>query len=199
MDARRGNQVWLVGGTLVIIMLIAASWFFLISPKFAQADEIRAEADTASMQLIKLKSQVADLQKKEATKPTILANLRSSQAALPTSNNMQIVLRRVQDAELALGVTVSSVTVSVPVKSTTLPAAVDIPITMLAVGAPAEVSGFLVRLQTVYSRALLIRTVSLTVATNEATNKLESTLSLGLSAFCLKPVKASATENCALS
>ena len=59
MAARRANQIWLGGGILAIVAMIAASWFLVISPKFAEGDEVQAQAETTRLQLIKLRKEVA--------------------------------------------------------------------------------------------------------------------------------------------
>nr|WP_296070438.1 type 4a pilus biogenesis protein PilO [uncultured Actinoplanes sp.] len=179
---RRTDGMWLIGGFLAAVLLVAAGWFLLISPKFAQADDVRTEADGASLQLMKLNKEVATLAALEKKKSTYVAQLRAKQAALPTSYDVPAFVRQLQDSGTALNVDISGITVGSPAKSGTVSDVVELPITLAAQGTPANLSRFLTKLQTGQPRAVLISSVNLNIP---STDQASTTASIALSAFCL--------------
>jgi Tfp pilus assembly protein PilO len=193
MGARRGDQIWLVGGLLTIVALVAASWFLVISPKFAQAAGVRADTDTANLQLIQLKKDLAKLAEQEKQRATFEANLRSRKIALPTSYNIPALLRQVQDSGAAVNVEVSGFSVANPAKSAKVPTAVELPINLTAEGTAADLSRFVNRLQNVQTRAVLVTSVSL----GQGADKKKISASLGVTAFCLQPATVTKKEDCA--
>ncbi len=182
MGMRRTDGMWLIGGFLAAVLLVAAGWFLLISPKFAQADDVRTEADGASLQLMKLNKEVATLAALEKKKSTYVAQLRAKQAALPTSYDVPAFVRQLQDSGTALNVDISGITVGSPAKSGTVSDVVELPITLAAQGTPANLSRFLTKLQTGQPRAVLISSVNLNIP---STDQASTTASIALSAFCL--------------
>lgn len=192
MGARRTDRLWLAGGLVAIIALIAASWFLVISPKFAEGDEVEAEAETTRLQLIKLKKDVTKLAEQAKQQATYQAKLRTSQAALPTSYGIPAFLRQLQDSGAAVNVQVSGFAVAGPVKSATDATAAELPITLTAEGSPADLSRFFTRLQNVQARAVLIESIGLTTAPDGG----GLSASIGLKAFCLQPEKITDADNC---
>jgi len=182
MGMRRTDGMWLIGGLLAAVLLVTAGWFLLISPKFAQADDVRTQADGASLQLMKLNKEVATLAALEKKKGTYVAQLRAKQAALPTSYDVPAFVRQLQDSGNALNVDISGITVGSPAKSGTVSDVVELPITLAAQGSPANLSRFLTKLQTGQPRAILISSVNLNI---QSTDQAATTASIALSAFCL--------------
>jgi type IV pilus assembly protein PilO len=192
MGARRSDRLWLAGGLVAIIALVAASWFLVISPKFAEGDEVQAEAESTRLQLIKLNKDVAKLAEQAKQKATYQAKLETSQAALPTSYNIPAFLRQLQDSGAAVNVQVSGFAVTNPVKSAVDPTAAELPIALTAQGSAADLSRFFNRLQNVQTRAVLIESIGLTSGAESG----GLTASIGLKAFCLQPAKVTDAENC---
>ncbi len=192
MGARRSDRLWLAGGLVAIVALIAASWFLVISPKFVEGDEVQAEAESTRRQLIKLNKDVAKLAEQAKQKATFQAKLKTSEAALPTSYNIPAFLRQLQDSGSAVNVQVSGFAVTPPVKSQKDPTAAELPITLTAQGSAADLSRFFDRLQNVQSRAVLIESIGLAPA-GEAGGL---SASIGLTAFCLQPEKVTDADNC---
>ncbi|MET0416669.1 MAG: type 4a pilus biogenesis protein PilO [Actinoplanes sp.] len=194
MGARRGDQLWLIGGVAAIVALIAASWFLVISPKFAEGDQVQADAETTRIKLIELNTQVAKLAVKNKQKATYDAKLKVSETALPGSYNMPAFLRQVQDSGAAVSVQVSGFSVSAPVKSTKSTGATEVPIALTAQGSAENLSKFFTRLQNVQSRAVLINSIGLT-KTNDATGL---SASIGLTAFCVESPTVTTKDRCRL-
>jgi len=192
MGLRRSDRMWLIGGFLAAALLVTAGWFVLISPKFAQADEVRSQAEGASLQLIKLNKEVAALAALEKKKAAYVTQLRAKQAALPTSYDVPAFVRQLQDSGNALNVDISGITVGGPAKSGTVTDVVELPITLAAEGSPANLSTFLTKLQTGQPRAVLINSVNLNLDV-AATDQAGTTASIALSAFCLHTTGSTCT------
>ncbi|WP_250000980.1 type 4a pilus biogenesis protein PilO [Actinoplanes sp. M2I2] len=178
MDARRANRIWLIGGMVAIVILVAAAWLLAISPKFAEADEVQASAEDASIQLTQLRKEVAALKDQNAKKATYQAQLDSLVTHLPETYGMPVFLRALQDAGAATDVKVSQVSIGGTTASTQVPAAVEVPISLtISSGKLANLSRFLVQLQETQSRAVLVEAV--TMSDDE-----EATANLTVTAFC---------------
>jgi type IV pilus assembly protein PilO len=193
MGARRSDRLWLAGGLLAIVAMVAASWFLVISPKFAEVDEVRAETDAAQLQLIKLNKEVAALAAQAKQEKNYKARLRASQAALPSSYHVPAFLRQLQDSGSAVNVQVSGFAVGSPAKSTAVPGAAELPITLNASGTATNLSLFFDRLQNVQSRAVLVSAIGLEAGDADSGGLLAS---ITLKAFCLQPTKTTAENNC---
>lgn len=157
------GRLWLFGGLLGIILAVAAGWFFAISPKLGQADEIQTQADDASIRLLALKKEVTALKNQAKQQASYQASRDKSRAALPETWDQPAFLRQLQASGTAVNVVVSGMSVGAPTTSKAVPNAVEMPITLNAVGDPAALSNFLIRLQDVQPRAVLITSADLTV------------------------------------
>jgi len=193
MGARRGDRIWLVGGLLTIVALVAASWFLVISPKFAQTDGVRADTETAELQLVQLRRDLATLAQQEQQRAGFEADLRSRKIALPTSYNIPGFLRQVQDSGAAVNVRISGFSVANPARSAKVASVVELPINLTAEGSAADLSRFVSRLQNVQTRAVLVTSLSLSAGADKG--KLST--SLGVTAFCLQPATVTKKEDCA--
>ena len=180
MAARRTDQIWLGGGLVAIVVLVLASWLLLISPKFAEADEVQTQADDTGIQLTRLKKEVAGLVEQEKKKSTYQAALEDKQRALPSTYDIPKFLRALQDSGVRVDVTVGGLTVGSPTASTAVPTAVELPLSVSAEGSVQNISQFLVRLQNVQDRAVLLNSVS--ISSGESSGSVAA--SLTMTAFC---------------
>lgn len=193
MGIRRTDQVWLAGGLVLILALIAGGWFLFVSPKFGEADGVDAEAQTAEIQLIKLNKEDAALDKEEKKKTTYVAQLKAKQIALPTRYDMPAFVRQLQDTGNKWDINITQLGVGSPVGSASVPSAVELPITLSAEGNAAHLSKFLTALQN-GSRAVFVKSVSLTSGTDS------TQASIMLSAFCAPPTgKTNVKDSCEAS
>ncbi|MFF5084157.1 type 4a pilus biogenesis protein PilO [Actinoplanes sp. NPDC000266] len=183
MDARRANQVWLAGGIAAIVLLVLGTWFLLISPKLSGADAVQAEADDVNIQLLRLNKEVAKLAAQDKKRATYQASVDELAANLPESYGEPDFLRMLHTAGAATNVTISNFTAGDPAASTTVTTAVEVPITLTATGTQSNLDKFLVNLQSVQDRAVLLKSVSLSSNTDaDSTGKLNA--DLNLTAFC---------------
>jgi Tfp pilus assembly protein PilO len=180
----RIDRLWLLGGVVVVVLLAVASWFLVIHPRYVESAAVRDQIGDGNVQLVKLRHQLADLEAQRKQRPALVAKLRANQAALPPSNDMTEFVRQLQASSIAVNVDVSTINLGTPVKSDTQGTVMEVPISLTVTGTADNVSKFLVRLQSVQARAVLISAVSLSAASaanGAATSDL--TASLTLTAF----------------
>jgi Tfp pilus assembly protein PilO len=200
MDARRTDRIWLIGGIVAIVIIVAAAWLLAISPKFAEADTVQTEADDTSLQLTKLKKDVAALKAQDAKKPTYQAQLDALVKNLPETYGMPSFLRSLEDAEAKTGVDMKVLSASDPLESTTVSSAAEIPLSISATGSAANVSKFLDQLQQTQPRAVLLSAVSFSLDTDK--NVVSANLTLNV--FCntadvADSAKTDRTDRCKLA
>jgi Tfp pilus assembly protein PilO len=177
MGKIESGRLWIFGGLVVIIVAVAASWFFAISPKLQEADDTQSQADDATIKIVALKKEIAGLKQQAKLQASYQAQRDKSRAALPENWDQPAFLRQLQASGTAVDVAVSGMTVGSPVSSKTVPTAVELPITLSAEGTPAALSNFLIRLQNVQPRAVLITSANLAIEDDS------TTLGLALTAF----------------
>ena len=178
----RIDRLWLLGGVVVMILLAAGSWFLLISPKNAEADDVRSQAADSAAQLITLKHQVAALKAESAKMASYKAQLKTNQQALPSTSGVPDFLRQLQDSGTAVNVEIGNLSVGAPQPAKGVATVYELPISLGAAGSVADISSFLKRLQEVQPRAVLITSVGLTQS-DVTTGAAAMTASISLSAF----------------
>ncbi len=188
---RNIDRLWLLGGVVAMILLVAGSWFLLISPKNTEAAEVRDQAAEASSQLIALKRQVAQLKEESAKLPAYTIQLEANRRALPTTSGVPDFLRQLQDSGTAVNVEISNISVSGPELSKVVATVYQLPISLSAVGSTANMSKFLNRLQDVQPRAVMLSSVALTTTAMPGGSTVQ-TASISLKAFVAPPVGAGA-------
>ena len=162
MGVRNAARVWMIAGAAAIVLLVVASWFLLISPKYAEVDDVRGQVQDTQTQLIALRKKIDGLEAQKAQLPRYKALLKANQQALPSDSGVPDFLRQLQASGEATSVKVSGVSVAPPAQVTTLPGVWQIPMTLTAEGTPDDLGDFLNRLQAVQPRAVLVQSANLT-------------------------------------
>jgi Tfp pilus assembly protein PilO len=192
MGVRNVARIWMIGGLAVIVLLAVGSWFLLISPKFAKASDVRTQVEDTQTQLITLRRKIAGLNAQKAQLPKYKAALKRNQQALPSDSGVPDFLRQLQSSGEKTGVTVSGVSVAAPAPAAGAAGVWQLPITLIADGAPDDLGSFLNDLQAVQPRAVLIQSVNLTQGTGDSADSSSgssggSSLSLSLMAYVAPP------------
>ena len=107
----RVDRLWMVGGVLGAAVLLAVSWFFLISPEHAQRDSLNTEAASAEARLTQLQKRLGDLRKENDKLAEYKARLVKDRQALPTTPALSDLLRELQIAGDLTSVSVSGLNV----------------------------------------------------------------------------------------
>jgi Tfp pilus assembly protein PilO len=188
MGARNADRIWLFAGAVVILLLGVASYLLVIRPKYTAASDVRAQVEDTQTQLVTLRRKIADLDKQKAQLPKFKATLAVSRLALPTGPGVSDFLRQLQRAGDKVGISVTGISVSPPVKSTVAPDVWELPITLNAAGDADKLSLFLNQLQTAQARAVLVKSASfLEGSASSAANAKPPLLSLAITAYVAPP------------
>ncbi|WP_045743256.1 MULTISPECIES: type 4a pilus biogenesis protein PilO [Actinoplanes] len=189
MGGLRVDRIWLFGGLTLIVVLMVASWFLLINPKYAAADEVQTQTGETSTQLAKMRSSLAELKTQSESLSSYKADLRTYQAALPLSSNtnsLPAFLKQLQSIGVSLQVAVNGYSAADPVVSEEMPSVSQLAITLNASGSVENLSKFLRKLQQVQPRAVLIQSA-------QAQYNADDTMSIALSLNAF--VTSSTTES----
>jgi type IV pilus assembly protein PilO len=207
---------WVAGAVTAALLLVAGSWFLLISPQRAQAAQLRADAvaqqstnDTIRLRTEQLRAQFASL-------PQRRAELAEIQQQLPSSPELPTLLRQLSTVADDAGVSVDSVSPGQPQPLTSAAAGSAagsaaasaagsaagssaagtadvraIATTMVVKGGYAELTLFLQKLQGSMRRAYLVENLSLSpgeAATGaDRTSEVPLTMTLTGKVFVLAP------------
>jgi Tfp pilus assembly protein PilO len=194
MGGRHVDRLWIIAGVALVVVLTFASWQFLITPKYAEADDIHGQTETTRVQLVALQRKLSDLRAQSLQLPTYRAALLKNQQALPSDSGVPEFLRQLQASGDKTSVTVSGITVENPMlaKGTSV---YQLPMTLAVQGNPGRLSAFLVQLQNVQPRAVLIDSANLTSQVDSASGISkpgDMQLNLALKAFVAPPAGAGA-------
>ena len=187
MATRMAGRMWQLGGVLLIVLLIVATYLLAIKPVYEDKALKQGQVDEMTIQLVKLKRELADLQAKSINLTTYTAQLAAKKTQLPDSYDIPNYLRLLQDSDGAVKIDNSSVGVGPPTKVNGSAEVVGVPVSLTATGAPTDLVGWLDRLLHKQSRASLISSAALQRADGA---KWSATVMLTL--FCSK----SADDDC---
>jgi len=158
----RVDRLWMVGGVLGAAVLLAISWFFLISPQHAERDSLNASEAAAEQRLDRLQQRLGDLRKQNDKLAEYKAALAQARQALPATPALSDLLRELQVAGDNTSVAVSGLNVGDVTPLTTAGGQVfTLALSLTASGTIDKLNAFLDQLQQVQPRALLINTASL--------------------------------------
>jgi Tfp pilus assembly protein PilO len=177
------DRVWLAGGALGAVVLVAVGWFLLISPQNGRTAAVDAQAAVARTQQLTLQHRLAELQRQNADLADYQAQLAAAQAALPSQADLTTFLRDLQSGDRSHSV-VSGVTIGAPqeVPGKNIFA---LQLTLTTNGSAAQLNGLLDYLQQVQPRAVLIKNLALAGTNSDALGSGSATLTVSLQVFVL--------------
>lgn len=183
MGTRDVNRLWIGAGAAVIIVLAAMSWFFVISPKYAEARELDKQTGEARQQIVELQKKIIELEKQESQLPQFEQALDRAQDALPSDSGVPDFLRQLQASGTQVGVEVSGLTVGNPAQVQGVSNVWSLPLQLTASGTAVQLGRFLDQLQGAgQRRAVLIQAINLSSEGGPAAERRMS-LSLNAKAF----------------
>jgi Tfp pilus assembly protein PilO len=177
MLANRTSR-WSIGTALLCILLLAASWFLLISPRRADAADVRGQATTADGQAALLQTQIALLKTQFADLPKQKAELKAITAELPPGADVPALVRTLQSIAAQTGVSLDSISPGGPTVVTATGAAatsvagagslVRLPMDLVVTGEYFETSLFIKNLQSKITRSYLVTGIAVAPAQEAA-------------------------------
>jgi type IV pilus assembly protein PilO len=186
------DRLWYTGGAVAAAVLLAVTWFFLVSPQYAQANSLNDQSSTATTRLTALRHKLNELRAQNKDLAKYQAQLARDRQALPTASGLDEFLRELQAMGDSTGVTVTGLAVGA---STHVPAAgaelYALPLTLNATGNMDKVSVFIDQLQVERPRAVLVTSVGVVPAGQRTTIAGPVNLTLNLRVYVAPPPAAS--------
>ena len=190
MQTRHANRLWLLAGVLVTAVLVALTYFMLVAPAYAEADELTDQMGTAQDQAVMLRKRLVKLQQEKKNEKPLTATRDAYREALPSGSGVPAFLRQLQADGGDVGVDVSGITVGTPEKVEAVPGVWSIPIQLVAEGEVDELDEFLQQLQgSDQKRAVLVE--GATLESDESSDGAQQ-LNLTVKAFVAPPVGSGA-------
>jgi Tfp pilus assembly protein PilO len=191
MPRSQAERLWIVGGSIVALMMLLVGYFFFISPQRSETADVDGQVQTARSANAVLQSKIGKLrvQNQQIAKFRTVAG--AARAALPNTSDLSDFLRTLQQIGGATRTDVSSLAAGDPVdvsavaaggapgsapssaagtKAPSAPAAPSgpgvyaLPITAVVNGSADALNQFLTQLQSVQPRAVLITQLTESVA-----------------------------------
>jgi Tfp pilus assembly protein PilO len=184
MGTGAASRFWLIGGAAAAAVLLAAGWFLVIGPQYAQTSSLREQAVTTQLRMTSLQHRLAELRQENERLPQHRAQLTRDRQALPATSALSDFLRELHTAGDSKGVSVTGFVVGTPTQVVAAGTQVyALPITLTASGTAAKLSQFLDQLQQVQPRAVLISSVNAVPGDDGGSFAGAVTLTLNLRAF----------------
>lgn len=111
MDRLQDKRVWLGGGAVAALLILAVGWFMFVGPERSSADDLRSQAAATQQENSVLQSKVRSLQVKSTQLAKYTSSLKAALEALPVDSGLPAFTRQVSAQAKANGVAVSSVVV----------------------------------------------------------------------------------------
>lgn len=124
------TRAWVAGTVVLCLLLSLAAWFLLISPKRAEAADLREQTVAAEQANQQKKVKIEELKKEFANLPQRDAELAALRTAIPVDDQLSALTRTLEQNAGASGTALDSIAVEAPVS-----------LTPAAPAAPAEGEG----------------------------------------------------------
>lgn len=156
------DRIWIGGGALVAVVLLAVAWFVFISPQNATTESMGNEVEMAEAKVVSARERLVELRKQNENLDEYLLKLERDRAALPVDSGMPDFLRHLQAAGDKTGVAINGLVVGSPTKITVASGTIYyLPLTLNAAGSAANLESLLNELQQVQPRAALMTSVDM--------------------------------------
>ncbi len=182
------DRLWMVGGAVGAVLLLAIGWFLFVSPQKGQTSSLQDQLAATQVRQTVLQHRLGDLRRQNSRMPQFLAQLARDRKALPTTSNLSNFLRELQAAGDSTSVSVTGLLVGAPTQVTVAGKQVfSLQIGLTATGTAAHLNLFLDQLQQVQPRAVLISSANAVSVGQAGTLAGTVTLTLSLQAFIAPP------------
>lgn len=175
---------WIALSVIASLVVLAAGWFLLISPKHSQVASLKSDAANAEVQNSQLQTKLSVLraqQKGIAAENAALAKLANK---IPTTADLPGLLRKLTTSATDANVILTSLTPAQPTPLTSAPGISSITIAMVVTGKYFDVAQYLSNLETL-DRGLLVTGITMapTVAPTQVGASPDLTANVSMVAF----------------
>jgi Tfp pilus assembly protein PilO len=108
------TRKWTMGTAAVVVLILLAGWFLLVSPKRASADELRASTATQEATNLTLASQLEALKVQKAGLPAEEAKLATIRQQIPDNPALPPLIRSLSSIAKKTGVTLQLIAPAPP-------------------------------------------------------------------------------------
>lgn len=111
MERFQSKRVWLGGGAVAALLVVAVGWFMFIGPELSSAGDLRAQATETRQQNSVSQAKVKALQVKSTQLAKYTGALKAALSAVPADSGLPAFTRQLSAQASALRVSVGSVVV----------------------------------------------------------------------------------------
>ena len=109
------TRKWSLLAAVLVVAILAAGWFLLVSPKRSDAADIRAQAASQEQKNVQLQSEIEQLEAQLAELPKERAKLATIQKQIPNNPALPSLIRDLTAAGRKAGANIDSLAPSPPV------------------------------------------------------------------------------------
>jgi Tfp pilus assembly protein PilO len=171
-NSLQSKRFWLVGGLVVALLIVAASWLMIIHPKLAATSSLHSQTQAEQLQESVLLAKTAKLKKQSENITALRADLAKSVAALPSDSGLPAFTQQLSAEASTYHVTLTSIVIgsitaststagasgSTVATGTTVGGIYKIPVTIISTGTLADQIAFLNAIETGPRSALITST-----------------------------------------
>jgi len=111
---RSKTQTWIVGTVVLIILILAATWFLMVTPKLSQTQETRDANDNAIAEQDQLRNALATLRSQFENIDAMRAELDVLRTQIPDTPRLSEYVRQLDAIAVQFGVTITQLGPAVP-------------------------------------------------------------------------------------
>jgi hypothetical protein len=104
------NRLWMIGGAIVIVAILAIGYFLVITPKIGEGDQTALQVQQAAQQQESTQSDLAKLQGQYKNLAALTAKLNSLEIAVPGSPDASDFTEELAAFQTASGAKISEIT-----------------------------------------------------------------------------------------
>jgi Tfp pilus assembly protein PilO len=158
---------WIALTVLASLVVAAAGYFLLISPKRSDVSSVKAAAVTQEGQADQLRTKLAVLRAQQKNLVTQQAALKAAAVKIPTTPDLPALLRQLSTAATTAGVSFDSLTPAPPTKLDAAPGISSIALNLSVTGDYANLEQYIYQLENL-DRAFLVTGFSVAPSTSSS-------------------------------
>jgi Tfp pilus assembly protein PilO len=132
------SRQWILGTAVLVVVILAVGWFFLISPKKSDASSLADKTQQQQSANAQLVVQLQQLKAQDAQLPELEAQLAAIQQHIPLTPALPAVVRNFSAAATNSGVTLTAISPNAPAE---YPAGQNTPIVLWTASTAISVNG----------------------------------------------------------
>jgi len=124
---RSKTQAWIAVTVVLAVLVLGGGWFLVVSPQLSEAQAALDETAQVDAQNEALRVRNSDLKKEFDQLPALQAEIASMRDGVPVAAEYAPLIRQIEEAATAAGVTVTDLLMTAPTRVDTSPAGIASP------------------------------------------------------------------------